>query len=98
MASVSTSPSTTAVALMPLFLNSVLMNWVKLITPAFAAPYIMPPTSPGVTPASEETFMMVPCLASSIVGTTACVQNTVPTRFESITRRISSGGVVKSLL
>ena len=57
----------------------------------------MPPSSPGVLPASEETLIIVPDLASIIDGATAWVQKIVPTTLESITARMSSAVVDNNL-
>ena len=94
---VATSPGITTLARIPVFRRSALMNVVKLMTAAFAAPYAKPLKGPGVTPASDETLIIVPLFAANIVGTAACVQNIVPIRLESMTPRISSGDVSTSL-
>ena len=48
---------------------------------------------PGLTAASDDTLIIVPDFALSIVGTTAFVQKNVPIKLESMTERISEGGV-----
>ena len=95
---VSTSPGITTLARMPVFLSSVFRNAVKFITAALAALYAIPASRLAVTPAIDDTLIIVPSLRSTICGTTAWEQYTDPATLESITARSSSGVVVSSRL